>query len=130
MKWLNRDLMTGPYVVLVLTEKDYHRVLKHCKVPRTQWSEWVPAGSDGKVHVLENGAKRTCIVCIRAPEDKDRLEIYGLLVHEAAHVWQEHCEAISDNNPSREAEAYAIQAISQRLMYAYDELTKEKTPCA
>jgi hypothetical protein len=42
-----------------------------------------------------------------------------MLVHEAVHVWQFHCENIGEREPSIEFEAYSIQAVSQFLMEAY-----------
>jgi hypothetical protein len=47
------------------------------------------------------------------------LQVAALLVHEAVHVWQLFRESIGEHGPSKEFEAYSIQAISQRLMERY-----------
>ncbi len=43
MKWLVRDLITGPCLALVLSEKDYHRAMADFKVPMDQRDPWTPA---------------------------------------------------------------------------------------
>lgn len=120
MKWLNRDLIVGPYLVLCTTEAQYHRVLRHCKVPRDNWDNWVQAGCDATTHELTNGnGGHICVVCIADCSKKEGPQIAAMLVHEAVHVWQYHCRRIGEHSPSTEFEAYSIQAISQRLMYAF-----------
>lgn len=51
-------------------------------------------------------------------------QVYGLLVHEAVHVWQRIMEYIGESKPSDEFMAYGIQAIAQELMFAYKEAKK------
>lgn len=121
MKWLNRDLVVGPYLALCTTEADYQRVLRHCKIPRDDWDKWVHDGADATTHEFTNSnGGHICAVCIR-PSEKQGPQIAGMLVHEAVHVWQYHCRSIGEREPSWEFEAYSIQAIAQRLMYAYAE---------
>lgn len=43
-----------------------------------------------------------------------------LLVHEAMHVWRDIREAIKEDDPSSEFEAYAMQNISAQLFEAYE----------
>lgn len=48
------------------------------------------------------------------------VQVAALLVHEAVHIWQRHCEPIgSHNDHGDEEEAWAIQGLAQTLMYDY-----------
>ena len=58
-------------------------------------------------------------MCIAVTGNRLPVEVAGLLVHEAVHVWQEYADRIGETHPGREQEAYAIQAISQELMTEY-----------
>lgn len=49
-----------------------------------------------------------------------KVEIIGLIVHESMHVWRFIRECIGESDPSKEFEAYSIQAISQDLISAYE----------
>lgn len=51
------------------------------------------------------------------------LEITGLLIHEAVHVWQAYLEDMGEISPGAEQEAYAIQAIAQELLFEYERRT-------
>lgn len=51
-------------------------------------------------------------------------QVYGLIVHEAVHVWQRIVEHIGEHKPSDEFMAYGIQTIAQELMFAYKEAKK------
>lgn len=120
MRWLDRELVTGPYLGLATTEVQFHKAMRHCKVARENWPAWVSEGADATTHTFANKDGNTaCMVCIRPREGHTPIKIAAILVHEAVHVWQEHCERIGERNPSPEFEAYSIQAISQRLMQAY-----------
>ncbi len=55
-------------------------------------------------------------MCVRAWEGRDPVEVAGLLVHEAVHVWQAYAQSIGERTPGEEQEAYAIQGIAQELM--------------
>lgn len=61
------------------------------------------------------------IVTVSAEAAKrSRLQIAGILVHEATHVWQQVRKTIGEELPSVEFEAYAMQAIAQGLLNAYE----------
>jgi hypothetical protein len=60
-----------------------------------------------------------CIVGLGSVEGRSPIEIAGLLVHEAVHVWQVYADRIGEKNPGIEQEAYAIQCIAQELMAEY-----------
>ncbi len=127
IKWLNRDFIRGPYLALATSEKGYHSALRHCKVPQKDWASWVAGGADATTHVLTNAdGGMVCLVCI-CVTTQESIQVAAMLVHEAVHVWQKWCEKHGENSPSEEFEAYSIQTISQRLMYAYADTLKGKT---
>lgn len=49
------------------------------------------------------------------------IEIYGLLLHEAVHIWQRIKLRMGEEHPSKEFEAYSIQHIAQDLFYMYED---------
>ena len=117
LKWLDRRVsMPGPYLCLCLTEKAYKKAMRHCKVKNPP--AWLTGSAT--THTIEKpGAKDvTCIVAMNADGFND-VEIYGLLVHEAVHVWQQFAVSIGEASPASEQEAYAIQGISQELIADY-----------
>ncbi|MEI1687074.1 hypothetical protein V8P55_02170 [Acinetobacter baumannii] len=52
--------------------------------------------------------------------DKDQIQVYGLLLHEAVHVWQIVKRRMGEREPSVEFEAYSIQAIAQDLFEMFE----------
>lgn len=79
--------------------------------------------SDARVTVFERSKdNRQCvIVTVANSRERPKLEVVGLLVHEAAHVWQHVREFMGEKSPSIEFEAYAMQAISQSLFVAFEQ---------
>jgi len=121
MKWLNRDLIVGPFLTLVLSERECHKAFRHCRLPKDKWVPWMKSDhADATMHWLTNpNGNLVCIVALRVRPGISGVQAASILVHEAVHVWQEFRRRIGEENPSAEFEAYAIQAISQRLMEAY-----------
>jgi hypothetical protein len=119
-RWLNRDWCTpGPYLTLVLSQEELDRELRRLGI-----KEHVPFVSNdhcnATVHMLRNSkGRRCCLVSLKAWEKRSGIEIAGLLVHEAVHIWQDYAENIGEHNPGSEQEAYAIQAIAQELMWEF-----------
>lgn len=120
MKYLSRSLVCSPYYIgLCQSEKAFRAETRRLKVPKKQRPEFLPAGSDACVHFFErHDGKLLAIVCIGSVSGRSAVEVYGLLVHEAVHVWQAICSEIGEDRPSAEFEAYAIQSIAQELMQA------------
>lgn len=118
-KWLERSLITGPYYTLCLSEEAFRAELKRLGVTKPV-AFILNDHSDATAHYLtaDNG-NRCCIVCLRGMEKHTGIEIAGLLVHEATHIWQDWCEQVGEQTPGIETEAYAIQWISQQLMWEY-----------
>ena len=113
--WLNRSIAApGPCLYLALSEAEYFKAVRHLKINNPP--PWLNEGADATTHTFSNLGERACVVSIGRWRGCDPVEIAGLLVHEAVHVWQEYAEAIGERHPGVEQEAYAIQAISQELM--------------
>ena len=125
--WLRRDLTTcAYYYCLRLSEKEFWEELHRLKVPCGLWPRFVKGErSNATTHFLENAGEYgglCAIVTLRDAAKHDGIQIASLLVHEAVHIWQAHSRIIgSFNDHGDEEEAYAIQAISQELLYSYKE---------
>lgn len=84
----------------------------------------VAGHADATTHQAEHkDGSAACIVTLRAWKGRTPVEVAGLLVHEAVHVWQSYCARIGERNPGDEQEAYGIQAIAQELMQSFTEQT-------
>ena len=113
-RWLDRRIAApGPYLTLCLSESEFRETLRRLKpasIPR--WTE-----SDATTHHFEREDGNTCcVVCLRDHAKHSAVEVAGLLVHEAVHVWQQYCADIGEQRPGDEQEAYAVQSIAQELM--------------
>ncbi len=125
VKWLDRRVAKpGPYLALCLSEKDFLAAMKHCKIK--QPPDWIKTPrAHATTHFLasDNG-DTVCVICMRSWEGRDPIEVAGLLIHEAVHVWQEYAAVMGEQNPGSEQEAYAIQAIAQELMAEFARQTQ------
>ncbi len=77
--------------------------------------------TDGRCTVFTKGGKTRILVTVRPGAEKEHspVEIAGILVHEATHVWQEVRASMGEREPSTEFEAYSMQAIFQELYSAF-----------
>ncbi|AKQ30297.1 TPA: hypothetical protein ACJKZO_002847 [Acinetobacter baumannii] len=80
--------------------------------------QFLDMGADAQVSTFSDGAY--AIVQIGDTADKDRIQVYGLLLHEAVHIWQIVKRRMGEREPSVEFEAYSIQAIAQELFEMYE----------
>lgn len=80
--------------------------------------QFLDMGADAQVSTFSDGAY--AIVQIGDTADKDRIQVYGLLLHEAVHVWQIVKKRMGESEPSVEFEAYSIQAIAQDLFEMFE----------
>lgn len=88
-----------------------------------------PAKSDGRCTSFESReGKIILLVTISDKIDKEDnfARVIGLLVHEAAHVWQAMCRDMGEEFPSPEFEAYSLQHISMNLIDAYRKTRRPK----
>lgn len=114
--WLGRRIgAPGPYLTLCLSEDEMRRAMKRIG----QSLPWLAAGKDACVHAFAGPGGLCCVVCLGDVTSRSGVEIAGLLVHEAVHVWQHWCDDIGEYKPGMEQEAYGVQAIAQALMAEY-----------
>lgn len=76
-------------------------------------------GAAAQVDFYSNGAY--AVVQLGDTSERKLIEVYGLLLHEAVHVWQKVRKLMGEKEPSSEFEAYSIQAIAQDLFKMYEE---------
>ena len=128
LKWIDRTLVIGShYVALCTTEKLYKKALKHLRIPKKDQSDFLMKWhSNATAHYFENRGNKSCsvVVCLGSTEGATTGQVFGLLTHEAVHVWQQIKESIGEHSPSHEFEAYAIQNIAQGLFLEYERQTK------
>lgn len=74
---------------------------------------------DAQVDYYENG--KQCIVQLGDVAERPLLQVYGLLLHEAVHIWQRIKVLMGEKEPSIEFEAYSIQRIAQDLFAMFEE---------
>lgn len=114
-QWLDRRISApGPFLALCLNQD---QLVSACSDLRMNVPEFfTKPGPSGCTYVFSGRRGLACIVCIRDWERHTPIEVAGLLVHEAVHVWQQHADDIGECSPGVEQEAYAIQSIAQELM--------------
>ncbi|TGB34391.1 hypothetical protein [Burkholderia thailandensis] len=126
MKYTEDVLLHRPCsLALCISELDYLREMRRLKIKSP--SRWVIEGKTATAHWFDNRGGGDCvaIVCL----DLERvlggsgIAIAALLVHEAVHLFQNICDVMGEESPSREFEAYSIQRLSQDLMWLFQELT-------
>ena len=127
INWLDRRIAApGPYLCLCLAEDEYFKAFKYLKVrPSADWIRTPQANAT--THYIENTSDGllAAVVCLHIDRDRNPVEIAGLLVHEAVHVWQHYCGYYGETEPAKEQEAYAIQAVAQELMAEYARRLRE-----
>ena len=125
MTWLDRSLITGPYLALVTSEKAFKKALAHLGLKKSDGPNWIKTPqADATTHWMDHkDGSLACIVALRLKPSISGIQVASLLAHEAVHVFQKHCEHIGECRPSMEFEAYSIQAITQTLLCAYADQT-------
>ena len=127
--WLDRRVAApGPYLTLVTSQDEFDAVLRHCKMPLgTPYLS--SARADATAHFFDNQRGETvAVAALGDVTGRSGVEIAGLLVHEAVHIWQTYRENIGETHPGREQEAYAVQGIAQELMAEYARRLGGRTP--
>lgn len=115
VRWLDRRIACpGPYLALCLNQEQFDRVCKKLRIAAMPYIK--NDYSNATAHYISAGHGLTVVVCLRDFAGRNPVEVAGLLVHEAVHVWQAYASRIGEDHPGAEQEAYAIQAIAQELM--------------
>lgn len=124
IKWLDRTLMSGPFLTLCMNEKEQNKVLSHLKLPSKEWPAFPKIAH---VHTLTNPKGfLCCVVCVTPPKVKDRLEETTTIVHESIHVWQSWVTHTKEHDPGAEQEAYTVEHIFRTLVTEYGKRRKWK----
>lgn len=114
-RWLDRRIAApGPFLTLCLSEAQFKAAIKHMRIPAEPPFVNTPH-SHATAHFFDAPGGLAAVVCLRDFEGRDPVEVAGLLIHEAVHVWQEYADHIGEKEPGVEQEAYAI-SIAQELM--------------
>ena len=124
-EWLERGVMVGPYYCLCMNEEQFSGALSDFSFPKP-WPNFLSSSrAHATTHHLRN-EKGDCasVVCLSDTSERTGIEIAGLLLHEAVHIWQEYCISIGEDDPGHEIEAYSIQWIAQQLMWAFEKQLK------
>lgn len=115
-RWLDRVTVRAPHMILCLSEAEYLRAARRCKLQSP--AAWMDeASQQAVVHAWESAGTLTCVVCLHPDAlTADPIEVACVLVHESVHIFQRLCDSIGEDKPSREFEAYSIERISEQLM--------------
>lgn len=121
--WLDRRVAkAGPYLTLCLSKKELDKATKKLI---SQSLEFPKIGAVCFTFTKESTDDLCAVVALsEAARSCNSIEIAGLLVHEAVHIWQAYAESIGERCPAAEQEAYAIQGISQELLAEYERRTQ------
>jgi hypothetical protein len=115
--WLDRGWQPV-YHGFCPSEAAWKREMRKLKVKGEAYPD-----SAGRCTTFTHEDKTCCIVTLGPQADapgRTRVEIAGLLCHEATHVWQEVQKSMNDpGKPSVEFEAYSMQAIFMGLYQAW-----------
>mgnify|MGYP003599311880 CR=1 FL=1 len=86
-------------------------------------SEFIEDGAGAMIDIMprKSGKVTLALVSINKREwlTADIEQVYGMLAHEAVHIFQEVKSIMGEKEPSIEFEAYSVGQIAQNLFYAY-----------
>ena len=129
VKWLPRQIAyPGPHLALCITQEQFEEICEDYGYPKEPYLS--SSAASMRWYEGEDGTSSDmAVVCIKPLPKRDELVAFGMLVHEATHVWQKHAASLGEHSPADEQEAYAIQFISQNLMREYRRLTNRAKKC-
>ena len=133
MNFLDREIhRLACRVAVCVNERQFKATIKKLGVT-CEDGKWLNSWhANATLHRWERPDIGDVIAIVCVGKSIGQVEMDALLVHEAVHIWQWHLKLIGERKPSAEFEAYGIQSISQKLMFAYRELMakerKKKKP--
>lgn len=80
--------------------------------------KFLSLGTDAQVDFYNDS---TMAIVQIGESERSLIQIHGLLLHEAVHIWQRVRTLMGESDPSKEFEAYSIQRIAQDLFAMYKE---------
>lgn len=123
ISWCDRTLVKALIPYTLATAPDlYEEALKHLKLVPEHTDEWLSKGSVGQTRTFFKDGAVAAIVVTVVPT-KNKQEDFLTIVHEAVHVWKYQREALCEESPATEEEAYAIEAIVKNLIEEYNKQT-------
>lgn len=111
IKWLDRDIITGPYITLCTSYDEYVTASQQFRKHDIS----APFRNQGRCEAFYHKGKLVIIVVIQGVVGWSLEECIGLIVHEASHTSDHLFEDLGEKTPSAEFKAYTIQTISQTL---------------
>ena len=116
-EWLSRQLLVCPHYCLCLSQQEFKKAMDYFEIDKEVRPQFfVTPGKDATVFRFSMGKVHVSIVCVKGWEKQKPVEVYGLLIHEAVHIWQDIVERMGEREPGVEIEAYSIQWIAQQLI--------------
>ena len=101
------------------SEAIWKREAKRLGLPLEPYPEHTACATD-----FTNSGRLTAVL-VTVLEDADPHyrrnpgRLFGILCHEAVHVWQTACKEMQEKEPSHEFEAYTVQHLAEQLFDAY-----------
>jgi hypothetical protein len=118
-RWLDRRVAKpAPYLTLCLSEAEQRSALRGLTKSNVEF----PKTGALCTTMHHEKTDELCAVVSVSQHSQDTcnaMEMAGLLIHEAVHIWQRYSTDMGETNPGIEQEAYAIQALSQSLLAEY-----------
>lgn len=126
IEWLDRHVVLSPYLTLCVTEASFEAVCRHCNIPKP-YPSWVSDGAEATTHIFQSKfGEVVCIVCCSTQGKKDPSLVYGLLAHEATHVWTECLSSYPGVSDDEELRCVGVQLITTRLIKAWNDSVRKK----
>lgn len=122
VKWLDREMLIGPYLTLVTNQEQFDAAMKHLK--QHDIGVWLRPSANAQVSTMEHESHGiVCVVSIN-PE-LSTLDAALTLSHEAYHIFCRWMEHIGEESPGEEIVAHSVKNIAVILTDRFIELCGE-----